>query len=343
MKKSKWSLKKQAQVLKRISDLLEQGYSLNEAITFTMLHLPPPLKRDMKACVQTLTKGNSLRSALQQLGFHRHVLSYLYFAENYGDVKRALHESSRLLNKQLLHAEKAKQILRYPLFLLLFMGMILYAVETIIAPQFIQMYESMNVRSSIFLFLLLSLFDFLTASIIVIGIVCVLVIPFYFFVFRNYSATKQIAFILKIPLLKRIFMLYQSYYFSFQMSFLLKGGLSIFESLMLFNKQPLLPIYKEETERMISDLTKGRRLDEILSECSFFESELAAVVHHGQTSGRLDRELYTYSQMIVDRLEQSMMKIMSYIQPGIFLVIGILVLAVYLSIMLPMYQMMETV
>jgi len=333
----------QTEFLQRLSDLLEQGYSLNEAIMFTKLHLPLKMKQDLEICVKKLAEGHSFRSVLEMLGFQKSILSYLYFAERHGDIKFALKESSRMLKKQMLHMEKAKQALRYPIFLFLLIGAILYAMQSVVAPQFIQMYESMNMTTSFFLFILLSLFDLLKFILITFFLLFLFLIPYYYLLFRNYSPTKQQRFLLRIPILRKGLTLYHSYYFSSQMSYLLKGGLSIFESLVLFCEQNLIPFYQEEAKWLMGELKKGEKLDELLIKRPFFEQELAAVVHHGLAIGKLDRELYTYSQMMIDRLERKIIKWISLIQPIIFLTIGLLVLAVYLSIILPVYQIMEKV
>lgn len=341
--KSKWNEKMQTQFLQKISDLLDQGYSLNEAIMFTKLHLPMKMKQDIEECVKKLAEGHSFRSVLASLGFRKSVLSYLYFAEKHGDIKFALKESSRMLEKKRVHIEKAKQVLRYPIFLILLMVIIVYAIQSVIGPQFVQMYESMNITTSFFLMMLLSIFDLLKILMVTVTFFFLLLIPFYYVFFRKYSPTKQQHILLQIPFIRKGLTLYNSYYFSSQISYLLKGGLSIFESLNLFCEQNILPFYQEEAKWLINELKKGERLDEILVRRPFFERELAAVVHHGQAIGKLDRELYTYSQMLIDRLENKMIKWISLIQPIIFLTIGILVLAVYLSIILPMYQIMEKV
>lgn len=343
MKKSKWNLKKQALFLQKLSDLLEEGYSLNEAISFTSLHLTRDLKADAQKCTQLLAQGNPFRVALRELGFHRQVLSFLYFAENYGDVKRALKESSRLLNLQLNHLEKAKQVLRYPLFLLTVILAILYTVEFIVAPQFKAMYQSMNVQTTVMMLILLSMFDFVFFTFMAMILLCLIAILYYYFYFRHISPKTQMRIIMRIPFIRRFLSLYNSYYFSFQLSFLLKGGLSIFESLSLFYHQPLLPIFKEEAERIIEQLTNGKRFSDIMRESLLFEQGIADVIYHGQAIGKLDRELYTYSQLLLSSLEESVLKVISYIQPIIFFIIGILVLMVYLSVMLPMYRMIESI
>lgn len=68
---------------------------------------------------------------------------------------------------------------------------------------------------------------------------------------------------------------------------------------------------------------------------------MSQVVGHGQANGRLARELYTYSQFVLERLEDKTMKWLLMIQPAAYITVGITVLIMYLSMIMPMYHMME--
>ncbi|MGW7842631.1 hypothetical protein [Staphylococcus xylosus] len=47
--------------------------------------------------------------------------------------------------------------------------------------------------------------------------------------------------------------------------------------------------------------------------------------------------------MIIDKIQQSMQFIIKFIQPCIFLVIAIMIVSLYLVIMLPMFDLMQTI
>ncbi|UPG64537.1 type II secretion system F family protein [Metabacillus endolithicus] len=118
--------------------------------------------------------------------------------------------------------------------------------------------------------------------------------------------------------------------------------MSTFESLKVFESQNLLPFFKVEAGYLIQQLRAGEQLHHIIGERCFYEKELSLVILHGQANGQLSRELYTYSQLIIDKLEQKMVKVMAIVQPAIYGFVGIIVLFVYLSMLLPMYKMMES-
>lgn len=333
----------QAQFLKKAGELLSEGYTLNEALSFMKIHWPKKYHRDLELCIQWLSEGNSLSTAFNKIGFHRRVLSYLFFAEKHGDLKFAFKESALMMEKQMAHLEKFVQVIRYPIFLSGLLMVILLVVQTIVAPQFTHLFDSMQTDASFFLFLLTIVFQGIKWVLIIMVILTILMLVGYWSYVRKMPPIKQQLLFLKIPLVSKALRLFHSYYFSLQLSNLLRGGLSVFECLTLFQEQSLLPFYKEEATIMIEQLKTGQTLDRIISNQPFFEKELAAVIFHGQTVGHLARELYTYSRFLLEKMEEKFIKMTSFIQPTIFICIGIFILVVYLSILLPMYEMMEKI
>ncbi|WP_175639770.1 competence type IV pilus assembly protein ComGB [Metabacillus schmidteae] len=341
MKIKKWTLYDQTMILKRLSSLLDKGYTLNEALNFIYLNEHGSKRMDLLQCLNQLSSGNSLRKALSQLHFHRDVISYLYFAEQHGDLEFSLRECSEILQKKITQFDKLTKLLRYPLFLLISVGIILTIVHFIISPQFEQLYQSMNIETSFFSVFLIVVFSALKWLSLLAVAFSIGLVSYYFFVFRKKSVEERMMLLVKIPLIRRLFMILHSYFFSLQLSNLLKGGMSTLESLKVFQNQDLLPFFKVEGNHLISRLSEGEQLHTIIEERGFYEKELSLVILHGQANGQLSRELYTYSQLIIEKLEQSIIKIMTMIQPVIYAFVGIIVLFVYLSMLMPMYKMME--
>lgn len=341
--RKKWSLKDQASILKRLSSLLEKGYTLNEALNFLRVNESGTKKEDLMQCMGMLSAGHSFRHALSNLHFHRDVLSYLYFAEQHGDMEFALRESSEILNKKMTHLEKLTKILRYPIFLIITVMIILSVVQSVITPQFQQLYNSMNIEASFFsLFLLFAFAAIKWFGIGCIGIGAVMVF-YYFSVFKHKPIEKQMSLLVKIPIISKIFIMFHSYFFALQLSNLLRGGLSTFESLKVFESQNIIPFYQIEAIHLIEKLKTGSHLHQIIDDRGFYETELSLVILHGQANGQLARELYMYSQLVIEKLESKIMKAMTIIQPTIYVCVGIIVLFVYLSMLMPMYKMMENI
>ncbi|OAS85091.1 competence type IV pilus assembly protein ComGB [Metabacillus litoralis] len=339
----KWSLKDQAMLLKRLSSMLEKGYTLNEALNFLYVNENGSKQGDLLACLEQLSSGHSFRKALTSLHFHRDVISYLYFAEQHGDMEFALRESSEILQKKMTHLEKLSKILRYPLFLIITVIMILSIVQSVITPQFQQLYDSMNIEASFFSVFLLFVFSVLKWTGFAGLTLTIVILLYYLLIYKKKPIDEQMKTLIKIPIVKNTFIMFHSYFFALQLSNLLRGGMSTFESLKIFESQNILPFYRVEASHLIERLKSGAKLNQIIENRGFYEKELALVILHGQANGQLARELYMYSQFVIEKLEQKIVKAMTIIQPTIYAFVGIVVLFVYLSMLLPMYKMMENI
>ncbi|WP_191565253.1 competence type IV pilus assembly protein ComGB [Metabacillus idriensis] len=339
--KKRWVLKDQAIFLKRLSSLLEKGYSLNEAMKFTAIDLSEEKKQDILFCLNELSKGVLLRTTFEKLQFHSEVLSYLYFSEKHGNLEFALREGGEMLNRKMIQHEKLKKVLQYPLFLFFTIGILMYISQSVIAPQFEQIYRSMNLKQSFLTEVLFFIFQGSTFFMVLLVLLFICCLIFYVAFFKNLLPQEKMRMSMKIPLWKKFALLLNSYYFSLQLSNLLKSGLSIYESLTVFENQNLLPFFRDEAAWFIRQLKKGDRFEVLVERNDFYEKELTQVVAHGQANGHLARELYTYSQFVLERIETKMMKWIMLIQPAAYLAVGLTVLIMYLSMILPMYHMME--
>ncbi|MTH52402.1 type II secretion system F family protein [Bacillus mangrovi] len=340
--KNKWGGKQQFQFISRLNGLIEKGYSLDEAIRFLSFQESRSRQNDLRFCLEELKNGKPLFQVLHHLGFHKDAVSYLFFAERHGDLAFSLKESSELLQRKQEQFRKISSMLRYPAILILIMIGVLYIVQVVIAPQFLSVYESMNMEPSLFNIILLQCFRVLSFCAAAVPCAAALLFLYYYFRFRKKNPSTQMAVLVKIPLLKETCTLFNSYYISLQLSNLLKAGLSYYETLLIFKEQSLHPFFSEEADRMIGRLKNGERFDQLFRQ-PHYDGQLSEIVSYGQKNGMLYRELYTYSQFTLTRMEAKLSAAAAVLQPAVFSAVGLIVLLVYLSMILPMYQMINQI
>ncbi|WLR43922.1 competence type IV pilus assembly protein ComGB [Bacillus carboniphilus] len=341
--KKSWNLVDQQQFLERVCSLLKKGYTLPEAIRLLSVSMSKSKKGDLKKCLYWMSQGEAIRTCLERIKFSPDVLSYLYFAEKHGDLVFALKESTKMIERKIIQIEKVKQIGRYPLFLLFFMSIILFMIQSFIMPQFEQVYQTMNIEPSLGIQSLFIFFFVMNKSIYIVAFTGGAFLFYYKFLFKRKTAVQQATILLKIPLVKTITRRFISYYFSIQMSSLLTNGFSIYESLHLFKQQSILPLFQDIAKVIIKKLRNGEKLEVVVENSPYFDHELAIVIGYGQANSQLNRELYTYSQLLIEQTEGRFEKWSAFFQPILFIGLGAIVLMVYLSLMMPMYQMMNQV
>ncbi len=341
MKHRKWTLEEQAKFLHMTGELLERGYPLAEALNSIQYHLPKRHKAILTEGIQSLKSGESFYQLLQKLEFHHDLIGYVFFAEQHGNLAAAFLAGSRMMQKRVHDTAKLQKLLAYPLFLILTTLLLFFFMQKLLLPRFSSLFTSMNAEENAFTVVVSMFSNLLPFFLFLLFVLLFLFSLYYFFYFRNTPPLDQKRRLMKIPFASSYFRLYFTHYFSIQLSYLLGGGLSVNESLSLFEKNEQQLFYSELGREMKKELRMGEKLEDIVRQYPFFEKELSMIIQHGQKNGKLDTELAFYSYYCLQRLEDKMEKSMKIIQPALFAVIGLMIISMYLAVLLPMFQLLN--
>ena len=337
----RWPVEEQARFLKRTGELLSRGYPLADAIESLSFYLDKKRKKDIKKSLEHLREGYPLYQILEQLNFNKDLVSYVYFAEQHGGLANAVIEGSEMVLKRESDFKRLKKLGSYPLFLGMLTGVLFFFVDHVLLPKFTSLFNDMNVTPNFFMqaiYIASSVFPILLVTLLVLS---VLIMGYYFFVFRKLSSIEQKIKLARVPIAGKLLKLLYTHFFSVQLSYLFSGGLSVLDALKVFEHNSQEPFAMELGRGIISKLAMGQDLDKAIATYPIFEKELSMIVRHGQENGKLDQELYFYSRHCLKQLEERTEKGMKIIQPVLYSFIGLLVVSLYLAILLPMFQLIQ--
>jgi competence protein ComGB len=341
MFKKSWSIQEQAFLFKKLSQLLEKGYSLGVAIELIQFQLKLSRKKQLDHCLAKLRQGTSLQEILTEFHFSSEVLSYLYYAETHGDLAFALQHSSRILEQKQHFKQKMNGILRYPILLIFLVILLLMFVRNVLLPEFYFLYESMDIEISKTMQLFLFIPQYFPQLLLLfLSIVLFLILSYWVFL-KKIPITKRVRALLFIPFVGTLIKMKNTQYVCSQLSSLLRGGLSILAACHVFEKQSHFPFFQEEGKRIKKLLSEGEGLEQVF-QSPLYELQFHLVIRHGQANGNLDKELGDYGEFIIESVEDALKRFLFFLQPLTFIAIGAFVIMLYVSIMLPLYQMMET-
>ncbi|MCL6573678.1 MAG: type II secretion system F family protein, partial [Bacillus sp. (in: Bacteria)] len=262
-------------------------------------------------------------------------------AEQHGSFADALLEGSDLALVKDKDVQKLLKLLQYPMLLIFITAILFFFVENTLLPRFTSLFTSLGLEENFFtkvLYAFDSYFPIVISSVLVVILMGAI---YYFLIFRKLSVLQQRAQLVRIPIVGRILKLLFTHYFSIQLSFLLSGGLSVSEALLLFENNQRQPFYSQLAKEIKCKLVTGEKLETILASFSFLEKEFPRIVKHGQENGKLEQELLFFSKHCVTNMEEMIEKSFKTIQPILYLFIGLLVLSMYLAILLPMFHLLD--
>ncbi|MDO5374702.1 MAG: type II secretion system F family protein [Staphylococcus rostri] len=122
-----------------------------------------------------------------------------------------------------------------------------------------------------------------------------------------------------------------------------KNGIKLNDIVQIYLEQSENSFLTYVGETLKSEIQKGDDFSNILMNMNCFEKNFITYIEQGEKRDKLDIELIVYSTFIMDHIQSFIHRHIKLIQPIMFTMIGLLIMAVYLVMMLPVFEMMQSV
>ncbi|UQW80329.1 competence type IV pilus assembly protein ComGB [Staphylococcus edaphicus] len=321
---------------------MDHGYTLSEAFLFIIqytnirsLHLQSQIKL-------ALNNGANCAQILKLLNYPKAIVTLIHFAEIFGDLTITLPHAYEFLVRNYKSKQRFLKTIQYPLLLLIIFMIMLIILNHTIIPEFQNLYSNMDVSISPLQSYLSLFISNLPTFLLYCTIFLVLSTLSFLIIFRKAPIVTKHKLILAIPIISKFFKLYKTYCLSTELSLFYKNGITL---------QKIVDIYAKQKDEYLNYLANeistgtqnGLNLSEVLKKLLCFEKNLISFVEEGEKKGRLEIEMKIYSDILLEQTEQLIHLIIKFIQPVIFSLIAILIVSLYLVIMLPMFDLMQTI
>ncbi len=287
--------------------------------------------------IDKIKQGYQLSEAMQ---FYPHVFNSVYLAmiksgEESGRLELALSSLKRILEKEAQIQKKLSSQLAYPKFLaLISLGLIL-GVLVFLVPSFKELLdgkEQKGITKIVFSasdYLLNYPYSIMLGISLAVGLIWGSIkIPFVrskiesaqigLFPFKNFYIPK---------IFSRFFLVFRS---------LTEAGVPLVEGLK-YSKDVLgHPVYEKEIEQIISDMTLGYTFSQALKKSNKIPEMIFQIVVSKDEIGGLGDAFSTISQYYEEELERNLQQLATYIQPVMFILLGLVIGTIILSVLMPM-------
>ncbi|OEW31536.1 general secretion pathway protein GspF [Campylobacter jejuni] len=325
---------------KELALLCEVGLSVQEAIR--ELYLMHSCKI-MKKILDNLILAQNLNQAFENANFgvNSAELALIKTAEKTGKISEVFSQISKLREKSLESQKQLKKAFRYPtLVFLSIIGAFLFLMLFVV-PNFKDLFENLGVSLPFVTHVMLEIYNFLDDY----GIFCILLfVIFIVMLILAYKNFHSFAFscdflFLKIPLISRLIIYNQNYYFFMVFSLLLKNGISISKAfdLAIIGLENKFLIF--QYKKLFSFIDSGLELSQAFKKIDIFDSLVFSMLSVAMKSGRLEvlsEEIAKYYQQ---KSENLMDRFLIFLEPMMTLFVALLVLFLALGIFLPMWEL----
>lgn len=320
--------------------MCEVGLSVQEAIK--ELYLMHSCKI-MKKILDNLILAQNLNQAFENanFGLNRAELALIKTAEKTGKISEVFSQISKLREKSLESQKQLKKAFRYPtLVFLSIIGAFLFLMLFVV-PNFKDLFENLGASLPFITHVMLEIYNFLDSY----GIFCIfLFVVFIVMLILAYKNFHSFAFscdflFLKIPLISRLIIYNQNYYFFMVFSLLLKNGISISKAfdLAIIGLENKFLIF--QYKKLFSFIDSGLELSQAFKKIDIFDSLVFSMLSVAMKSGRLEvlsEEIAKYYQQ---KSENLMDRFLVFLEPMMTLFVAFLVLFLALGIFLPMWEL----
>lgn len=329
-RKKHLNARKQAIFFQSLADLLNAGFSIRQALADILIFFPEH-KLIFDDIQHELLEGKMLSSALKPY-INESTFNQIYIAEKHGKLSDSVKQLGRTLERKVQQTDKLKAILLYPMMLLVMLGVLMIAIQVWLKPELDKFQDLQNLNTSAwqnYLYLLLG------GGMVIILCACFLKVA-HWLAKKPLLARQELY--CRIPFVGAVYRQYCHYYIAFNFALLLKSGLDIREIckfLAEFDETSLLAQFGKELNKNLSD---GNELNYFVSKYVFIPQELNLFLGKGNTIAEISSELMFFSELTYDKLIRQIDRLINCIQPLLFLVIALIIVSMYLSILLPMYN-----
>ena|SRR5690625_787452 len=340
--RNKQDLKEGHQLLfmQRLHRLLMSGYPLIKALQ--ILEWDNELIVPTRIVREELIKGKYMDEAFQYAKFHHTIIAYLYFVRFNNDLSSSLDKAIRMFEQRVENRKKFTRIMRYPIALSFVFIMLLFFLKRNILPSFVELFQYSEDSSSTVLYSIIFI-DIATTGFLIALMIALIGLLGWRLHRHKLPIEDQLKLYQKIPIYRSYVRMQTSYYFATHISMFLQTGMSMNKILDQMSKQKKLPIIAYYTQLMQLQLQNGFQLGPLLMNFPFIEQQIAYIFDHNQNNDTLEQDLRTYADYITENMEGKTTKIIMLIQPIFFIILAIFIIFVYMTLMWPMFQLIQSV
>lgn len=332
---------------RQFSVMVSAGIGIDEAIkTIAGFTVNDELSKSLLEIQNDLGNGIPMSESMLKYKkiFKFFFISMMRIGEFSGELDKVLVQTADFYEAEGKLQKRIMSALFYPIILVVLIIGIVYFLMTGIIPTFEGMFKSLQVELPAITRLLISISGFLqTFGIFILGGFALIV----FGLLRWYQTERGKYAIdntlLTIPVFKTVYVKTTTARFSRSMDILLTSGVTIMQSFEIIDSLMSNAVIQKRFEVCKENVSLGYSYSSSLEKMDFFPEILINMVAVGEKTGSLGEVFDKTSSFFEDEANAAIDKAIAMVEPIVLVFAGSIILAIFLAIMLPMFDIMNNV
>ena len=331
--------------LAQVSTYLKVGIPLADAIRIlTKQFKNKAYKRILTSLNYDLTTGKSFSEAMakQEKAFPSILINMVKTAEMTGELPETLDDMEEYFTEIEETRKAMVTAMMYPAIIFVIAIGVGTFIMLYVVPKFIEIYETMdNAKIPAITTAVLALSQFLQKYIIYIGIVSIILLVLFIYLYKNiqsFRKTIQWA-LMHLPVFGDIIIYKEVTTFTKTFSSLLSHNVFITDSMEILNKVTNNEIYKDLIYDAINNIAQGRSISSAFKDQWAFPIPAYEMIVTGERTGQLPEMMHKISLYYQDLHKNSVTRIKTFVEPALIIMLTAMVGVIVLSIVVPMFSM----
>jgi competence protein ComGB len=330
-KTSKLNIADQRKFITLLIAMLKNGFCLYDCTLIFKTSTYEFERKVGKVLEKEISLGNGLTSVMQQFGYSQKIVLQVKFAESHGNLLSTLRSIDESLAKLKKEKEKFISIITYPCLLLLFLVGILITMRSFLLPE-LQKRLGYGKNTGL---LLMEYGPIVVISVLLIGISWCLILKWQLL---KKSSLEKAEILAKLPFIGEFYILQITSYLSREWGRFFEQGMELSNILTVMQSLEKSTLMKELAKKLESGLQQGISFTSQIQQFNFVMEEFSMMIRQAELNFSLGTELIFYGDNCAEILFKKIEEKMQWLQPIVFLFVGGMIILVYVSMLMPMYQ-----
>jgi len=328
---------------KYLSVMIKSGLTLLEALDISADQAKGKFKTVLEDVYDYVSRGHQLAEAMERhpKTFPNIFVNLIRTGEASGTLAENLMHLSHQVEKDLTIRRKVKSAMMYPVFVLFAAVGMGFAMAIFVLPQITKLFKSFDIDLPFTTRALLWLADFFTDYGWQSFLVFVAAFIFLAWLFQpKFIKPYTHAIILRMPIMAKLSHNVNLARFCRTLGVTLRSGLTIDNGIEIARDVVDNYSYKKALDDVVAQVKTGKTLAESLEGYEFlFPKITTRMAKVGESTGSLEEVLIYLAEFYEAEVDNTVKNLATILEPILLLVIGVVVAAVALSIITPIYQL----
>ncbi len=301
------------------------------------------LQQIIKDVLEKVKEGESFSSGISKYPkvFNKLTVAIILAGETNGNLAEALRRLAEYFDGRDKLGSKVKHALSYPIFMVVFIILMIVVIMTFVVPRFTVIFEQLGGELPAFTQGFMGVYDAIRHhAVCIIGTAVFLITS----VILIYTKTQKGHYLfskafLAFPLIGKVISSAFIATFCRTMSALIASGVSVLEVFNILSTMSSNDIIKSAVVRTKENIVEGSNISLSMIAAGFFPNMVVKMVQIGEESGSLPKILERTAIYYERKVDATVSTMLSLLEPIMIVVVGGIVLIVVLAMYLPVFSM----